>query len=272
MAKIKIGCETYTWQMPGEQYKGRLEHIMQVCQQAGFAGIEPESSFLRHLSDPILLQEALDKYQMELAVLCVVEDWLDPKETPEERKRADGWINFLSHFPDTLLLLVQMPQANRDNLAVRQANCISCVNDFARRAAEKGIICSKHPNSPLGSVFRTESDYAMMMEGLDSEVIGYCPDVGHIAKGNMDPMAIIKEYRDAVNLVHYKDMHDDGRWAATGEGIIEFEAIAQYLIDTDYRGWIIIEDECDACITDPDGITLKDGLYIDRVLKPMFKE
>ncbi len=35
MSKIKIGCETYTWQMPGEQYKGKLEHIMEITSRAG---------------------------------------------------------------------------------------------------------------------------------------------------------------------------------------------------------------------------------------------
>jgi inosose dehydratase len=52
MAKIELACETYTWQMPGEQYKGRLEHIMEVASNAGYKGIEPDSSFLKHLSDP----------------------------------------------------------------------------------------------------------------------------------------------------------------------------------------------------------------------------
>ena len=272
MVNIRIGCETYTWQMPGEQYKGKLEHIMQICQEAGFHGIEPESSFLQHLSDPVLMLEELQKYQMELAVLCVVEDWLNPRETSEERKRADDWIRFLAHFPDTILLLVQMPQSNRDNLARRQQNCISCVNDFARRAADKGIICSKHPNSPMGSVFRTQEDYKIMMEGLDEDVIGYCPDVGHIAKGDMDPLEIMKTYRSQVNLVHYKDMHEDGQWAPTGKGTIDFRGITQYLIDSDYTGWIIMEDECDECITNPDGVTLKDGIYIDEVIRPMISQ
>lgn len=263
---IKIGCETYTWQMPGEHYKGKLEHIMSVCQQAGFTGIEPETSFLQHLSDPALMQEALREHNLDLAVLCVVEDWLNAEETVAERTRADQWITFLRHFPDTILLLVQMPQNNRDNLRTRQKNGISCVNDFARRAADKGIISSYHPNSPPGSVFRTAEDYEILLTGLDPEVIGYCPDVGHIAKGGMDPLEIIQKYRNRVNLIHYKDMYPDGRWAATGEGAIHFKEITQYLVDTNYTGWIIMEDECAEAISDPDGVTLKDGIFVREVL------
>ncbi len=271
MSGIKIACETYTWQMPGEQYKGKLEHIMKICSQAGFAGIEPESSFLKHLEDPIKMKDVLEENNLELAVLCIVEDWLHAQETTEEKRQADKWISFLGFFPETILLTVQMPGSDRDNLKMRQQNMISCVNDVSRRAAEMGIICSNHPNSPNGSVFRIESDYEILIDGLDEEATGYCPDLGHIAKGGMDPLEIVQRYRSKINLVHYKDMHNDGRWAATGAGSVDLEGTTSYLAASDYNGWIVMEDECDEAITDPDGLTLRDGLYIDEVLKPILK-
>lgn len=262
MSKIKIACETYTWQMPGEQYKGKLDHIMSVVNKAGFEGIEPETSFFHDLSDPIKMKETLDKHQLQLTALCHVEDWRGKKETNTEKANADKWMNFLSHFPDTIYLLVQMPGNDRKDLQERQRNLNACVNNIAERAADKGIECSYHPNSPEGSIHRTAEDYKVLLNGL-SKNIGYTPDVGHIAKGGMDPLNIIKEYRDLINLVHYKDMYNDGRWAATGEGEIDFEGITKYLIDINYEGWIVMEDECDEAITNPDGLTLEDGKFID---------
>ena len=104
---------------------------------------------------------------------------------------------------------------------------------------------------------------------MDSNVIKYTPDVGHMAKGGMDPLKVIKEYRDIVNCIHYKDMFDDGGWAAMGAGIIDFEGITGYLKDSGFEGWIIVEDEADEAITDPDGVTAKDGIYIEEVLRPL---
>ena len=269
MSKIKLACETYTWQMPGEQYKGKLEHIMEVCSRSGFIGIEPETSFLQHLADPVLMKETLDQYQMELAVLCVVEDWLTPTETADERARADGWIEYLAYFPNTMLLMVQMPGKDRSNLKERQQNMLKCVNAFAQRATDQGIVCSYHPNSPAGSVFRTEEDYKILLNGLDEKTIGYCPDVGHIAKGGMDPVEIMRIYRSQINLVHYKDMYADGRWAKTGEGDIDFENITRELKESGYEGWIIMEDECDECITNPDEVTIQDGIWVNEFLAPL---
>lgn len=269
MHDIRLACETYTWQMPGEQYKGKLEHIMEVASRAGYKGIEPDSSFLHHLSDPALMKQALDQYALELAVFCYVEDWRNPKETEAERKRADEWIRFMEHFPKSIFLLVQMPGQDRENLQERQQNLLSCVNEIAKRAADRGIECSYHPNSPMGSIYRTEEDYKILLNGLDRSVIGYTPDVGHIAKGGMDPLSIVKEYHELVNCIHYKDMYEDGRWALMGEGVIDFLEITNYLKYIDFKGWIVVEDEGDEAITQPDLVALKDGQYNKRVLEPL---
>lgn len=272
MTKIKLACETYTWQMPGEQYKGRLEHIMEVASRAGYTGIEPDSSFLGRLSDPALMKEALDKYTLELSVFCYVEDWRNRRETDEERKRADSWLKFMEHFPRSIFLLVQMPGQDRADLDERQQNLLYCVNAIASRAADKGIECSYHPNSPMGSVYRTEEDYKILLNGLDSSVIKYTPDLGHIAKAGMDPLAILKEYHELVNCIHYKDMYADGTWAAMGEGVIDFVGATKYLKSMNFEGWIIVEDECDEAITDPDSVALADGLYNEKTLEPLLSD
>ena len=269
MSKIKLACETYTWQMPGEQYKGRLEHIMEVSSRAGYKGIEPDSSFLHHLSDTALMKAALHKYKLELSVFCYVEDWRHPKETDEERKRANAWVDFMEHFPDTIFLLVQMPGKDREYLVERQKNLLLCVNAIAQRAADKGIVCSYHPNSPTGSVYRTEEDYKILLNGLNAQVIKYTPDLGHIAKGGMDPLSIVKEYHELVNCIHYKDMYIDGTWAPMGKGVIDFIGATNYLASIGFDGWIVVEDECERAITDPDAVAIDDGLYNRKVLEPL---
>ncbi|NNE75897.1 MAG: sugar phosphate isomerase/epimerase, partial [Pricia sp.] len=260
---------TYTWAMSGEKYKDKLEHIIEVTSKAGFKSIEPDTGFMKGFTDPVLFKEVLDKNNIELSVLCHVEDWRHPKETVAESINADQWIEFMEHFPEAILLLVQMPGQDRNDLHERQQNLLTCVNAIARRAADKGIICSYHPNSPMGSIYRTEEDYKILLNGLDSKVIKYTPDVGHMAKGGMDPLTVIKQYRELVNCIHYKDMYKDGSWAQMGKGIIDFKGITTYLKDTDFNGWIIVEDECDAAITDPDGVTMQDGIYIKEVLEPL---
>lgn len=266
---VRIGCQTYTWQMSGGRYDGRLDHIIHIASEAGFEGVEPETRFLGALADPGRLAARLEEFMIELPALTLVEDWRHPRETDDERRRADACIDLLGHFPSTLLNLCQMPGADRKDLAERQRNLLACANAIAARAHDRGIVVGYHPNSPAGSVFRTADDYEILLNGLDERTIGYIPDAGHIAKGGMDPLEIIQRYYARVNHVHFKDMDAAGNWAAMGLGEIDDQAITRFLVRQGYEGWIVVEDECDAAITDPDGITRGDGRYVAQVLRPL---
>ena len=266
MADIRLGCQTYTWQMSGEKYLDNLRHIMGIAARAGFAGLEPEVQFLTDLIDPTKMREQLEAQNIQLAAVCLVEDWMNPQETEQERSDANTVIAFLKHFPDTVLCTCQMPGKDRSNLRERQINLVSCVNEISRRAAGQGIICAYHPNSPLGSIYRTADDYEVLLNGLDESVTGWAPDVGHIAKGGMDPLAKMKEYQSLITHVHYKDMARNGSWAQMGEGIIDFQKITTFLHENGYDGWLIVEDECERAKTDPDGVALDDGDYIRGLL------
>jgi inosose dehydratase len=139
----------------------------------------------------------------------------------------------------------------------------------AARASDAGITAGVHPNSFKGSAFQTAADYEILFDGIDGGPLGYIPDAGHIARGGMDPLATIQKYRSAVCHVHFKDMLADGRWAAMGEGIIDFAGITRYLAATGYDGWLVVEDECARAEKDPDAVTLADGVYMRQMIKPL---
>lgn len=266
---IQIGCQTYTWQMSGGVYDGRLDHIIKITAEAGYAGVESETRFLGKLADPQLLAEHLAAANVAMPALTLVEDWLQPEETAEERARADACIEILKHFPETLLNICQMPGQDRDNLRERQDNLLKCANAIAERAHDAGIRSGYHPNSPAGSIFRDEGDYEVLLGGLDQRYLGYIPDTGHMAKGGMDPYAIIKKYYNQVVHVHFKDMNEAGEWEPMGRGSIDHVGITRFLTLSGYDGWIVVEDECEAAITDPDSVTKGDGEYCNRVLLPL---
>lgn len=268
MANIRFTCETYAWIMCGDKYIGKIDHMADIAAQAGFQGLEPMNLQLGPFWDHVKLKDTLDAHGIRLSSVAFVRDWLGDGESEDEKREADKMMDLIQSFPyEVLFMPVQMPQKDRTDLALRQKNFITCVNALARRAADRGIVSSYHPNSPDGSIFRTREDYDTLLPLLDRQALGWTPDVGHLAKGGMDPVAIIREYRDLVNHIHFKDMHEDGRWAQTGEGSIDFKTLIEDLVKTDFNGWVVFEDECDEAIDDPDGVTLKDGVYIRDTVK-----
>jgi inosose dehydratase len=255
--------------MSYEKYSKRLDHIIGVVADSGFIGIEPEVCMLGPYNhEPARLAEDLHRNGLALSALCLVCDWLSPKETTEEKEEADRVIHMLDqHFPGTILALCQMPQQDRQNLQERQDNCISCCNDIGRRAGDLGIHTVFHPNSPEGSVFRSAEDYRVLMDGLGATPVGFAPDAGHIARGGMDPVEVFKEYAGVIGHVHFKDMTEDGIWAEMGKGCIDFTSIVKELEHSGYQGWIMVEDESPQAEVDPDTLTRANGEYIKERFK-----
>lgn len=265
MSNIKYGSQTYPWQMNLKKFHGQVPHMVDVLLQAGFTGMEAEICMLEdYYTDWRKLKELLDEKQVTFAALAVHEDWLLPRETEEEFRRANEAIEFLTHFPTAKLLLchVAADPVREHNLYEKQKNQLNCLSAIARRAAEEGVVTAFHPNSGENSIFRYESDYHIMFDTLYTRGIGYAPDVGHMLNGGIDPLKVIREHRDIVQHVHFKDMAPDHTWATMGEGVGGFKAIVDFLKETGYRGWIMTEDESPDAVEDSDGVVLADGKYM----------
>ena len=269
---FQFGAECYTWFMNnnGITHQGKLGHMIEVTGRAGFAGIEPIHFWMGDLSDPVKLAEKLKKHHIELAAIALALSWNDRKETEQERLEADQTIELLKCFPNSLCCLVQVP-SGRHELIERRQRLINHVNEVSKRANDKGVPCTFHPNSPENSIARTEEDYKFLLENLNSGVCGWTPDVGHIINGDMDPLQKMKEYAPLINLVHFKDWSENHEFALMGKGKVDFQMITQWLKDIQYPGWIICEDEGKEALADPDGVTLHDGRWIRETLLPSLK-
>jgi inosose dehydratase len=268
--KFRFGAEVYTWFMKedGRAHAGRLDHMIQIAAQAGFRGIEPMHFWMGALADPGRLAENLNAHGVELAGVALVLEWNHDGETDQERREAEGLIDLLSRFPGAVLCAVQKP-IGRENVVERRQRLVGNLNALALRAADRGIPCSFHPNSPPSSIARTREDYEVLLGGLDQGTIGWTPDVGHIINGGMDPLQTMQEYSSLINHVHYKDWDGNPEFALLGEGKIDFAGITRWLRDRDYAGWIICEDEGHAAVDDPDGVTLRDGEWVRTRLLPL---
>lgn len=269
---FRFGAETYTWYMKdqGRAYAGRLGHMIEIAARAGFDGFSPSHGWMGDLFDADRLERALKDAGLDLAAIALVLSWNLPEETARERAEADATIALLKRFPGATLCTVQMPEGRHD-LEARQANLVANLNAVSRRAAKAGVPASFHPNSPHSSTNRTASDYRAILERLDTSVTGWTPDVGHIANGGMDPLATMRQYADLINLVHYKDWNGQPEFALMGEGKVDLVGITQWLLDRNYSGWIVCEDEAPLAMEDPDKVALHDGKWIQEKLIPSLK-
>jgi len=269
---FRFGSEVYTWFMSGngQTHQGRLAHMIEVIAKSGFTGIQPIFTWMGDLVDADRLEAKLKEQGIELAALALALEWNGAEESEKEMQIADNAIALLERFPGAILNTVQIPTGRHD-LENRQRNLVKIVNTVSKRAADKGIPCSFHPNSPHSSIIRTELDYKLVLESLDSTVTGWTPDVGHIINGDMNPLEKMKEYASLINHVHYKDWNGEPEFTLMGKGKVDLLSITQWLKDINYKGWIICEDEGEEALVDPDFVTLHDGNWILNDLIPNLK-
>lgn len=266
MATIHFGCQTYPWQMSYDKYAGRMDHMLDVVRRSGMTGVEAEVCMMGDYYDPAKFQAELDKNGLSLAALTYTAYWPNGQESDEERQGADEAIAFLKHFPGAKLCLCQLPGDDRENLLQRQKNALQCLNAAAKRAADAGIDCVFHPNSPMNSIFRYKPDYDVLCAGLQVETLGLAIDSGHLLNGGVDLYAFIREARPLIRHIHFKDIDSQHVWASMGEGITDFPTVVDYFRETGYDGWIMIEEESKAAEADPDSVTLHNGRYVQEYL------
>lgn len=179
MGSIKIGCQTYTGEMLRERWRGTVDNILDAVAAAGYQGIEITNTGRGH----------------------------------EELENACKGIDFVSLFSATRLELAGGGTEDRRNLEAQFKTMCGLYNRIAREARERGVPVDVHPHSHAGSIIETAEEYDRLMSMTDSDLVGWCPDTGHIVRGGLDLVSTLKKYGERIRNVHFKDVDRFGSWS-----------------------------------------------------------
>jgi inosose dehydratase len=112
-----------------------------------------------------------------------------------------------------------------------------------------------------GSYVETADEIRVVMDRLDTTLVGMCLDTGHARFGGVDPLALLRDYWPAVRHVHVKDC-DLGvldRVRRSGGGLLEawgrgvfcelgtgssgLDAFLDELRARAWNGWLVVEQD-----------------------------
>lgn len=264
--EIKYGSQSFAWQMNYKNNKGKVPHILSVIKEAGFYGAEFEVDMLGDYYEANTFARELERSGLILSGVALVQRWLGERETEEEIREAKKAIEFSKRFAGAKLILCQLPCSDRKDLLRMQEAHIKNIASVRERANDLGVECVYHTNSSDNSIFRSYEDYHAMFDLLNEANLWFAPDIGHIVHAGMDAVEIIKECRLLIRYMHLKDVDRKGNWVSMGNGIVDFPRIVTYLEDTGYQGWIVVEEESQEAVHNPDRVTLKNGAYVSSYL------
>lgn len=265
MGKIEIGCQTYTWEMLGDAWKGSVDDMLDIIAGAGYAGVEITNTMVaEYYDDPEGFAKTLEKRNLTFASFGFVpmSSFTDPAFFDEEIKLARKGVDFVSHFPGCRLDLAGGSSDNRDSMDEKFETMCRIYNEIGGYADSKGVRVDFHPHSHAGSIIETAEEYARVMECTDPSIIGWCPDSGHIVRGGLDFIETITQYKDRIRNFHFKDVDNRGTWKPMGDGVCDYPKALELLESIDYEGWVIGEEESDGARADQKGSVTKNRQYL----------
>ncbi len=139
---------------------------------------------------------------------------------------------------------------------------VGVIHELAREALALGHRVAFHPHA--GTFIETPGEVDQLVEATDPRLVGICLDVGHYLVGGGDPVAALRALGSRVTHVHLKDVDPDvlvrlrsggldgftgairaRLFTELGAGVLDLPGVLQLLVERDYDGWLMIEqDSC----------------------------
>jgi inosose dehydratase len=266
MANIQIACQTYTWEMLGDAWTGRVDDILDWVAEAGYAGIEITNNMIREYADrPTDFAVALERRELQLAAFAFSSPsgFTQPDWWERDLQGAMTAASFIQQMPAPRLALGGAANAIHDRLRLDRA--IRFYNEVGRLASEIGVAVNVHPHSHHGSLLESAAEYAYLLDGLDTRYVSFGPDTGHIVRGGQDLLECLRTHMPRITHLHIKDATAAREWVGLGEGVCEFRAVFELLEQSGYTGWVVAEEESAVARLDGVAAIRKNRAYLRSI-------
>ncbi|MBI2298883.1 MAG: sugar phosphate isomerase/epimerase [Armatimonadetes bacterium] len=252
MSRIRVACQTYTWEMLGDAWTGKVTDILDAVAAAGYEGIEITNTMIREFAGrPAELAAELERRGLGLACFAyATSGFTEASALKADLAGADEAIAFVSQFPEPRLGLGGAASPSRRCAKSKLDRAITFYNEVGRRGTEAGVSVNVHPHSHFGSLLESAEEYQYLLDHLDPAVVSFGPDTGHIVRGGQDLMTCLRTHLSRITHLHLKDANTEREWVGLGQGVCDFASVLALLAETSYDGWVVGEEESAAARQD----------------------
>jgi inosose dehydratase len=267
---IKFGIAPIAWSnddLPELGGETSLETCLEESKLAGYSGTEAGGKFPMQ---PTVLGPLLKKHQLQL-----VSGWFSggllENDIETEKKRIAKQLDTFRALDVPVMVYAETTNTvqNKQHIPVSQRPVLD--DDSIKRYAEKLTTFSEYMCSEgvplayhhhMGTVIETEREVDLLM-AYSGDKVGLLLDTGHITFAGGDPLSVIKKHGNRITHVHMKDVRADvfkqvkaqnlsfldavlaGVFTVPGDGMIDYQKVADALKLVSYSGWIVVEAEQD---------------------------
>lgn len=252
---IRIGCQTFTWEMLGKRWSGSPDDLLQAIAGGGYGGVEITDNMIGCYADkPAAFAASLESCGLTLVAFAVASKsgFTVREEIENDLETVRRWIDFVARFPGALVSLgsaTVVSNGSREAKFEIAAEFYNRAGDLGRSA---GVDIAVHPSSHHNTLLYDRRDYDRMFSLVDGRLAGWVPDSGHILRGGQDILDTLRTYRDRIRYLHLKDVDAEGKWAMLGAGICDVPAVIGIVAAApNFNGWLVLEEESETAAANP---------------------
>lgn len=270
-ALIRIGNAPTSWgiEKPEDPTYPTWSVVLDEMAAAGYEGTElgPLGYFP---ADPARLADELAKRGLALSAGNIMTPLSHRDDTDAVVAAATAVCDVLQKLDARLFVVIDGIEDDREVTAGRSADAprldparwrvlIETVERVAEVALERGIVPAFHPHAGTHVEFADEVE--RLLTDTAPGMIELCVDTGHSAFAGIDPVALLGDHADRVAYVHVKDVdaarldraraeglgfwdaYSSGVFCVLGSGGVDLAAVARWLADSSYDGWLTVEQD-----------------------------
>lgn len=267
-----------------------LEQCLSEAAQAGYVGVELGRKFPRSAGE---LAPLLARYGLTLASGWY-SGFLAERDVASEMREVAAHASLLKALGAEVMVYgecgamvpgspLDVPMSKRLRLSAPEIQAYAGrLSDFAERLyAEYGLRLAYHHH--LMMVIETLDEICALFDHT-SPAVGLLLDTGHCAAAGFDYRILLARYGQRIVHIHLKDLRANvmqevrrtdldfntgvrnGMFTVPGDGALDYAGIADYVRDSGYAGWIVVEAEQDPSKAPPLAAVSRARQYIDSLL------
>ena len=131
---------------------------------------------------------------------------------------------------------------NGYDFSAHKAAIIAALNEVGKAVTDLGLTAVLHQHT--GTCVETRDETYAVLEGMDTRVIKFGPDIGQLQKGGSDPVQVVKDFLPIVEHMHLKD-YSGGReylgYCPLGQGKVDIPGILALMDGRKTAGLVMVE-------------------------------
>lgn len=264
--EIKVACQTFTWEMLGEHWKGGPDDLLAAISDGGYSGIEITDTMIGHYKhSPQEFSDALEHHDLTLVAFAFGSDsgFTTRSMIQSDLDITNGWIEFVCRFPNAMISIGSATAVSDGPKEEKFEVAAEYYNQAAVAATNAGVSMAVHPSSHQNTLLHSREDYDYLFAMLDKANVGWVPDTGHILRGHKDLLDTMRCHRDRIRYLHLKDVDQNGRWVMLGQGVCDIPAVIEIAKQSPrFNGWIVGEEESEHAGQNPSAAVKENRLTL----------